>query len=422
MNVKIGKSPLNNGQVRIISSKSDGHRSLIAAALAEEESVLFVDGWSDDMEATTRCLQGLGAEIYKEPSGIEIVPIPRNTDGECVLDCGESGSTLRFLLPVAGALGKHSLFEGKGRLPERPIGILLEEMEQHGCQSNSDHLPVELDGKLQSGVYTLPGNVSSQFITGLLFALPILEGDSEIRLTTAIESKGYIDMTLKTLKTFGVEVQETEHGWFIPGGQKYQGPRMRFAEGDWSNAAFWLVAGAIHGSVGCQGLDMESPQGDRAIVSLLEKFGAEAKIISNQVTMNHKEMKGIRIDASQIPDLVPILCVAAAAAEGKTEIYNAGRLRIKESDRLAAMAECMKKIGVEVEEKPDGIMITGGCNPPEGEIVIDSYNDHRIVMAMSIAAVSLGVEITIEGAEAVNKSYPSFFAELTKLGGVVDVL
>lgn len=422
MNVKIGKGPLNNGQVRIISSKSDGHRSLIAAALAEEESVLFVDGWSDDMEATMRCLKGLGAELYKEPSGIEVVPIPRNAGGKAVLDCGESGSTLRFLLPVAGALGKNALFEGKGRLPERPIGILLEEMEQHGCKANNDHLPVELEGKLQSGVYTLPGNVSSQFITGLLFALPILEGNSEIRLTTDIESKGYIDMTLKTLKTFGVEVKETEHGWIIPGGQKYQGPRMRFAEGDWSNAAFWLVAGAIHGSIGCQGLDMESPQGDRAIVSLLEEFGAESKIILNQVTMTHKEMKGIRIDASQIPDLVPILCVAAAAAEGKTEIYNAGRLRIKESDRLAAMAECMKKIGVEVEEKPDGIIITGGCNPPAGEIVIDSHNDHRIVMAMAIAAVSLGVELTIEGADAVNKSYPSFFLELQKLGGVVDVL
>lgn len=422
MNVKIGKGPLNNGQVRIISSKSDGHRSLIAAALAEEESVLFVDGWSDDMEATMRCLKGLGAELYKEPSGIEVVPIPRNAGGKAVLDCGESGSTLRFLLPVASALGKNALFEGKGRLPERPIGILLEEMEQHGCKANNDHLPVELEGKLQSGVYTLPGNVSSQFITGLLFALPILEGNSEIRLTTDIESKGYIDMTLKTLKTFGVEVKETEHGWFIPGGQKYQGPRMRFAEGDWSNAAFWLVAGAIHGSIGCQGLDMESPQGDRAIVSLLEEFGAESKIILNQVTMTHKEMKGIRIDASQIPDLVPILCVAAAAAECKTEIYNAGRLRIKESDRLAAMAECMKKIGVEVEEKPDGIIITGGCNPPAGEIVIDSHNDHRIVMAMAIAAVSLGVELTIEGADAVNKSYPSFFLELQKLGGVVDVL
>lgn len=422
MNVKVGKSPLNKGQVRIISSKSDGHRSLIAAALAEEESVLFVDGWSDDLEATVRCLEALGAEIYKEPSGIEVVPIPRNLEKEAVLDCGESGSTLRFLLPVAAALGRHAIFDGKGRLPERPIGILLEELVQHGCTVRSDKLPVELEGKLQAGVYTLPGNISSQFITGLLFALPLLEGDSEIRLTTDIESKGYIDMTLKTLKTFGVEVRENEHGWFIPGGQTYRGPRMRFTEGDWSNAAFWLTAGAIKGSIGCQGLDMESAQGDRAIVSLLEEFGAETKTILNQITVTHQEMKGIRIDAAQIPDLVPILCIAGAAAEGKTMIYNAGRLRIKESDRLSAMTECLRKIGVEVEEGEDGLVITGGCNPPEGEIVIDSHGDHRIVMAMAIAAVSLGVDITIENADAVNKSYPSFFAELTKLGGVVDVL
>lgn len=422
MNVKIGKSPLNKGQVRIISSKSDGHRSLIAAALAEEESVLFVDGWSDDLEATVRCLEALGAEIYKEPSGIEVVPISRNLDKGIVLDCGESGSTLRFLLPVAAALGRKAVFEGKGRLPERPIGILLEELAQHGCTVSSDKLPVELEGKLQSGVYTLPGNISSQFITGLLFALPLLEGDSEIRLTTDIESKGYIDMTLKTLKIFGVEIRENEHGWFIPGRQTYRGPRMRFTEGDWSNAAFWLTAGAIKGSIGCQGLDMESAQGDRAIVSLLEEFGAETKTILNQITVTNKEMKGIRIDASQIPDLVPILCIAGAAAEGETVITNAGRLRIKESDRLAAMAECLQKIGVEVEEREDGIVIAGGCNPSEGEIVIDSHGDHRIVMAMAIAAVSLGVDITIEHADAVNKSYPSFFAELTKLGGVVDVL
>lgn len=422
MNVKIGKGPLNNGQVRIISSKSDGHRAMIAAALGEEECVLFLEGWNDDLEATSRCIEGLGGEVVREPSGTLIIPVPQNVAGEAILDCGESGSTLRFLLPVAGALGRHALFEGKGRLPERPIGILLEEMQQHGCKASSDHLPVELEGRLTSGVYTLPGNVSSQFITGLLFALPLLEGDSEIRLTTDVESKGYIDMTIRTLKTFNIEVKETEHGWFIPGGQTYHGPRMRMAEGDWSSAAFWLVAGAIHGSIGCQGLDMESAQGDKEIVSILERFGAESKIVMNQVTMTHKEMKGIPIDVAQIPDLVPILCVAAAAAEGKTEIYNAGRLRIKESDRLAAMADCMKRIGVEVEEKPDGIIITGGCNPPEGEIVIDSYGDHRIVMAMAIAAVSLGVEITIEGAEAVNKSYPSFFAELTKLGGVVDVL
>ena len=422
MNVKIGKSPLNKGQVRIISSKSDGHRSLIAAALAAEESVLFVDGWSEDLEATVRCLRALGADIYQEPSGIEVIPVPKNPQGEAVLDCGESGSTLRFLLPVAAALGRETVFEGHGRLPERPIGILLEELVQHGCTVSGDRLPVKLEGQLQSGVYTLPGNISSQFITGLLFALPLLEGDSEIALTTAVESRGYIDMTLKTLKTFGVEVTETETGWKIPGGQTYAGPRMRFTEGDWSNAAFWLVAGAIQGSIGCQGLDMASPQGDRAIVSLLEEFGAETKTVLNQITVTHKGMKGIRIDASQIPDLVPILCIAGAAAEGKTEIMNAGRLRIKESDRLAAMADCLKKIGVEAEEREDGLLITGGCNPPAGEIVIDSHGDHRIVMAMAIAAVSLGVDITIEHAEAVNKSYPSFFAELKKLGGVADVL
>ncbi len=420
MRVKIGKNPLNKGQVRVISSKSDAHRSLIAAALAEDESVLFVDGWSDDLEATIRCLEALGAEIYKEPSGIEVVPIRRNLEKAAVLDCGESGSTLRFLLPVAAALGRHTTFTGQGRLPERPIGILLEELAQHGCSVSGDGLPVEIDGQLESGVFTLPGNVSSQFITGLLFALPLLEGDSEIRLTTEVESKGYIDMTLKTLRTFGIEVTENEHGWFIPGNQVYRGPRMRFTEGDWSNAAFWLTAGAIKGSVGCQGLDMESAQGDRAIVSMLEEFGAETKMILNQITVTNKEMKGIRIDASQIPDLVPVLCVAGAAAEGKTVIYNAGRLRLKESDRLAVMAECLKKIGVEVEEGEDDIIITGGCNPPEGEVVIDSHGDHRIVMAMAIAAVSLGVDIVIENAEAVNKSYPSFFIELKKLGGVVD--
>ena len=420
MKVKVGKTPLNKGQVRIISSKSDAHRSLIAAALAEEESVLFVDGWSDDLEATIRCLEALGAEIYKEPSGIEVVPIRRNLDKAAVLDCGESGSTLRFLLPVAAALGKTATFTGQGRLPERPIGLLLEELEKHGCTVEGEKLPVKLEGKLQSGVFTLPGNVSSQFITGLMFALPLLEGDSEIVLTTEVESRGYINMTLKTLKTFGVTVEETETGWKVPGGQSFAGPRMRFTEGDWSNAAFWLTAGAIKGSVGCQGLDMESAQGDREIVSILEKFGAETKMILNQITVTNKEMKGICIDASQIPDLVPVLCVAGAAAEGKTEIVNAGRLRLKESDRLAVMAECLQKIGVEVEEREDGLLITGGCNPPEREIVVDSHNDHRIVMAMAIAAVSLGVDITIENAEAVNKSYPSFFIELKKLGGVVD--
>ena len=428
MLARITPSPLK-GTVPAIASKSMAHRLIICAALANGETHVTCNTTCADIEATVRCLTALGARIETVEDGFQVHPTMKSVEFGLLkalaggtLDCGESGSTLRFLLPIAGALGKHCRFAGKGRLPERPIGVLLDEMARHGCKADSDHLPVTLEGKLRSGVYTLPGNVSSQFITGLLFALPLLEGESEIRLTTKIESKGYIDMTLKTLKAFGITVTETESGWSIPGGQKYYGPRMRYAEGDWSNAAFWLVAGAIGGSIGCQGLDMESPQGDRAIAALLEEFGAETKVALNQITATHKEMKGIRIDASQIPDLVPILCVAAAAAEGKTEIYNAGRLRMKESDRLAVMAECMQKIGVEVEERPDSIIITGGCNPPEGEIVIDSHNDHRIVMAMAIAAVSLGVELTILGAEAVNKSYPSFFIELAKLGGVTNVL
>ncbi len=422
MRIKVGKNALREGQVRIISSKSDAHRSLIAAALAEEESVLFVDGWSEDLEATARCLRALGAELYREPSGIEIVPIPKGSQAEATLDCGESGSTLRFLLPVAAALGRSVIFAGQGRLPERPIGILLEELTRHGCTADRDALPVKLSGQLRSGVYTLPGNVSSQFITGLLFALPLLEGESEIRLTTGIESRGYIDMTLRTLQAFGIEITETQTGWRIPGGQKYHAPRMRYAEGDWSNAAFWLTAGAIQGKIGCQGLDLQSAQGDKAILQLLEQFGATSDVVLNQVTIAAKEKRGIRIDAAQIPDLVPILCIAAAAAEGKTEIYNAGRLRIKESDRLSAMADCLKKIGVAVEEYETGLTITGGCHPPQGEILIQSYGDHRIVMAMAIAAVSLGIDLTIEGAEAVNKSYPTFFMELEKLGGVVHVI
>lgn len=422
MHIKIGKGKFHEGQVRIISSKSDAHRAMLAAALAEGETLLFMEGWSEDLEATARCIDALGGEVIREVSGTMIVPIEKELTNKVLLNCGESGSTLRFLLPIAGALGRTAVFEGKGRLPERPIHILLEELEQHGCKVEGEKLPVELEGKLLSGNYTLPGNVSSQFITGLLFALPILEGNSQIRLTTDIESKGYVDMTLRTLEKFGVKVEEIETGYQVYGGQKYHTPRMVAVEGDWSNAAFWLAAGAIQGKIACQGLDVASAQGDKAIIEVLQRFGAEIKVVMNQVTAMKKELKGIYIDASQIPDLVPILCVVAAAAEGRTEIFNAGRLRLKESDRLSVMTECLRKIGVQVEEHPEGLTIMGGCNPPKETVTIDAHGDHRIVMAMAIAAISLGVELIIEGAEAVQKSYPSFFAEFTKLGGVVDVL
>lgn len=422
MDIKIGKNALS-GRVRIISSKSDGHRALISAALADRDSLLLMDSWSEDFEATARCLESLGAEITKETVGILVSPIWEDKKDHSVLDCGESGSTLRFLLPVTGALGHSARFEGRGQLPERPIGILMEELEQHGCNLSGGQLPTEISGQLRGGRYTLPGNISSQFVTGLLFALPLLEKNSEIRLTTRLESESYVEMTLHTLKKFGIRIEKTEVGGYqVYGGQTYRSPGMIPIQGDWSNASFWLTAGAIKGSITCQGLDTHSPQGDKEILALLEKFGAEIKTYANEITVLAGTLKGCRIDISQIPDLFPALCIVAAAAKGKTELYHAERLRIKESDRLAAMAECLHRIGVEVQEKPDGLVITGGVNPPEQPVIVDSYGDHRIVMAMAVAAASFGIEIIINGAEAVNKSYPSFFAEFQKLGGVANVL
>ncbi|KXL53354.1 3-phosphoshikimate 1-carboxyvinyltransferase [Anaerotignum neopropionicum] len=420
MNIKIGKSTLK-GNIKVISSKSDAHRLLIAAALADHPTKILLEGWNNDIEATKNCMEALGCKIKRNGNGMEVMPLWVAETKDIVLDCGESGSTLRFLLPVVAALGKQAIVEGQGRLPERPIGILLEELRRHGCVVKEDSLPLEMSGGMRGGVFTLPGNVSSQFITGLLFALPLLEKDSQIRLTTKMESRGYVDMTLETLKAFGIIIDEQEWGFFIKGGQIYRSPREISAEGDWSGAAFWVVAGGIGGEINCTGLRKDSCQGDKEIVPIMERFGARVGWQENTVKVSSGKLRGIDIDAAQIPDLVPILCTAAALAEGKTLIYNAGRLRIKESDRLKAMAEGLQRLGVSVTQQPDSILIEGGNVMPSEEVVLDSYDDHRIVMALAIAAAALGVDAVIERAEAVSKSYPTFFAEFTRLGGAADV-
>lgn len=422
MNIKIGAGRLH-GTVQMISSKSDVHRLLLAAALADGPTEILLNGTSEDIEATMLCLKALGSRVEKTEGGLRVVPIPPFQSSVAVLDCRESGSTLRFLLPVAGALGRNALFEGRGRLPQRPIGVLTGQMERHGCRFNGEHLPLEISGHLTGGVYELPGNISSQFITGLLFALPMLEEDSEIRLTTAVESQGYIQMTLHTLSRFGIAVEATEQGYFIKGGQKYHSPGVIQAAGDWSNAAFWLTAGAVGSEVTCRGLQMDSPQGDKAILPLLERFGAQITVDGDSVTAKGGKLKGCKIDASQIPDLVPILSVAAAMAEGDTYIFNAGRLRIKESDRLRAITDCLRRLGVDVEEEEEALLIHGGAKEPSyQEIHMDSYGDHRIVMSAAVAGAVMGQPLLIEGAEAVGKSYPGFFAEFIRLGGGADVL
>ena len=420
MNIKIGQSILK-GNIKVISSKSDAHRLLIGAALADKPTKIFLEGWSNDIEATKNCLEILGCKVIRDNDGIQITPLWDEQADDIVLDCVESGSTLRFLLPIVAALGKHAILEGQGRLPERPIDVLLEELRAHGSLVKENNLPLVMAGQIRGGVYTLPGNISSQFITGLLFALPLLKEDSEIRLTTKLESRGYVDMTLDTLKLFQIEIEEKDWGFQIKGGQTYRSPLEVSAEGDWSGAAFWVVAGGIGGDITCTGLRKNSCQGDKEIVDLMEQFGAKVNWKENEVTVCGSSLKGITIDAAQIPDLVPALCTAAALAEGTTIIYNAGRLRMKESDRLKAMAEGLQKLGVRVTEQQESIKIEGGSVHPEGEVILDSYDDHRIVMSLAIAAAALGVEAVIERAEAVSKSYPTFFAEFTRLGGAADV-
>ena len=285
MNIKISRGALR-GTVQMISSKSDAHRLFIGAALADQPTEMVLNGSSEDLEATLQCLQALGADFLRQGDKIKVFPVEQKEE-LAVMDCRESGSTLRFLLPVAAALGRNVLVEGKGRLPQRPIGILTELLREHGCSVSSDQLPLEMSGQLKGGTFSLPGNVSSQFITGLHFALPLLEEDSEIVLTTEVESRGYIDMTLHTLKRFGIEVEEVERGFSIPGGQQYHSPGVMQADGDWSNGAFWLTAGAMGQPVTCCGLQMESPQGDKGILDILKQVGANVEVEGDRVTVSH---------------------------------------------------------------------------------------------------------------------------------------
>ncbi len=396
--VKIQNSILN-GELVIPPSKSAAHRALICSYLADGGNVTpIID--SKDMQATGQALSAL-------------------KNGDAVLDCIESGSTLRFLIPVAAALGREVTFVGEGRLPERPIGDYLRLLPQHNVNCESDGgLPFKISGKLTPGEYELAGDVSSQYITGLLLSLPILDGDSRIILTTELQSKPYVDMTIKVMADFGVEAEETEYGYFVKGNQKYR-QRDYIVESDWSQAAFFLTAGVIGGDITLKGLNINSVQGDKEIVNILKRFGADIEVCENYIRCRKSELHGIEIDASDIPDMVPSLAVAASFASSKTIIKGAERLRYKESDRIESVVSNLKKMGVNVTEKQDGMEITGGAvNGAE----LDGYNDHRIVMAFSIAGLFADGEVVISDAQSINKSYPKFFDDYNSLGGKADVI
>ena len=412
-----------SGEVNIPPSKSDVHRAVICAALSRGVSRISPVALSEDIRATIECARALGAECSVEGDVLTVNGEKLGSEETAALDCGESGSTLRFFIPIAAALGVSAAFSGRGRLPQRPIGIYLDALPKFGVQCKTQGgLPLEISGKLCAGRYEIPGNISSQFITGLLLALPLLENDSEIALTTPCESAGYIDMTVSTMKKFGVEIMQTDSGWKIPGGQSYK-PHDYTTEGDWSQAAFFLCAGAIGGDVTVKGARADSTQGDKAVAQILSDFGAKLSRQQDCTRAEKDILTAREIDASQIPDLVPVLAVTAALCKGQTVIKNAGRLRIKESDRLSSTANAINKIGGRVTETADGLIIEGverfyGCR--DGEYV-DGCNDHRIVMAMATAAVCAENPITVSDAMSINKSYPEFFNDYNRIGGKANV-
>ena len=403
MNITI-QPRLLKGNITPPPSKSQAHRVVIAAALAGGVSTVENLARSQDIQATLGCMAALGA--CAETGKNDAVRVHgMNT---CIsrrgalprFDCGESGSTLRFLIPIALAVAGGGVFTGRGRLMERPQQPYFDLFEEKGISYAQEDGVLTVQGELKPGVYKLPGNVSSQFITGLLYALPLLKGDSEIRLTTALESEGYVDMTLEVLEQFGIRVTRQENGFFVPGGQSYQSRDVR-VESDWSQAAFWYAARALGSDVTIGGLNKNSAQGDRVIARQFEQLTAPGDV---------------ELDVSQCPDLVPALAAMAAVRQGTTQIMNAARLRIKESDRIVAFTQVLNAMGADVTEQADGLTIVGKQSLAGG-VDVDSHNDHRIAMMAAIAATRCVQPVTVLDAQCVAKSYPNFWEDYESLGG-----
>lgn len=404
------------GEVHIPASKSQAHRMLLCAAMGENEVTLRCRGLSKDILATVACLKALGASVDAEGEVLHLRPVSALPPGLCPLPCGESGSTLRFLLPLVGALGASAVFEREGRLPERPIEPLGRELCRNGMDIRSDGARLYCSGQLRPGAFCLPGNISSQYISALLMTLPLLEGESTLRIEDTLESAAYVAMTEEVLRLGGVRTEKTGYGYRIPGGQRCRFAPELSVEGDYSNAAFFLCAGALsERGIRVTGLDPQSRQGDRAIVPLLEEMGAQVASDGSSVTVKRAALHGITIDASPIPDLIPVLSVVATAASGETRVIHAQRLRLKESDRLHSTTQMLRALGAEAEELPDGLVIRGGRTLAGG--TVDACGDHRIAMSAAVAGGICRGAVTICGSECVQKSYPDFWTDFQQLKG-----
>ena len=427
MKVKIKPSILS-GEIVIPPSKSYSHRAIISAALANGEKKSKINNlkFSVDIETTVKIMENWGAKITKKESSLEII----GNDGKIVpkknyTQCNESGSTIRFLIPVGLTSENELIFDGKGKLIDRPLDSYYKIFDDQGIkyEMSEDKLPLKVNGKLKAGNYEIDGNVSSQFITGLLYALPLLDGDSIIVINKNLESKGYVDLTLEILKLSGIKIKNNDYKSFeIKGNQEYK-PFNYTVEGDYSQVAFWIVAGIISANkdneIKCLHLNKYSLQGDKAIIEIVQKMGAKLEIFDDYVIVKPSKTKGTIIDVSQCPDIAPILTVLGVLSEGETKIINAERLRIKESDRIISIKTELNKLGAEVEEVGDSLVIQG-VDTFEGGVEVSAWNDHRIAMSLAIASIRCKNEIVIDEAESVKKSYPHFWDDFEKMGGQIE--
>ena len=427
MKIKIKPSTLN-GKIEIPPSKSYSHRAVIAAALAKSEKKSTIDNlkFSVDITTTTDIMENWGAKIKRFESALEII----GNDGKVVpkdkyVQCNESGSTIRFLIPIGITDENELIFDGKGKLVDRPLDSYYRIFDKQGIfyKNENGKLPLTVNGKLKAGNYEIDGNISSQFITGLLYALPLLDGDSKLTINKNLESKGYIDLTLEILKLAGIEIVNNDYKSFdIRGNQIYK-PFNYTVEGDYSQVAFWIVAGIISANrdneVKCLHVNKNSLQGDREIIEIVERMGANLEILDDYVIVKPSKTKGTVIDISQCPDIAPILTVLAALSEGETRIINGERLRIKESDRITSIKTELNKLGANVAEEGDNLIIQG-VEGFTGGVTVSAWNDHRIAMSLAVASSRCEKEIILEEAESVRKSYPHFWDDFEKMGGEIE--
>lgn len=412
--VTVEKSELN-GRVCALPSKSFAHRILICSAFADRPVRVKGVGLGEDVQATLRCLSALGASVAKDGDCYTVTPVKHAKSA--LLNCGESGSTLRFMLAVCSALGGEYTFVGEGRLPQRPNLELVDALRKHGVKVSADTLPITVQGKLSGGEFVLNGGVSSQYLTGLLLSAPLTGENVKISLNGELSSAGYIDITLAVMRAFGVQVEVNGGSYFIKGGQKYVSPNEITVEGDWSNSAFLIAGGLLCGRVEVEGLLPNSVQGDMAVLDVIKRLGGNVRYEKGVYVAEKSCLTGAKFNVENIIDATPILAMLCATAKGESEICGVERLRYKESDRLLAIIEALTAIGVRAHTDGKTLWISGADKLKR--CIIDGKNDHRIVMSATILGGYAG-GVKIDGAQAVAKSYPTFFEDYRSLGGVFE--